>query len=122
MRTLLRSSLPLVISALVACAGNTAATNTDTPGDDSGRTRLTAENRSSVNMDIYARRPDGQESRVGYAPAGETVTFQLPAGLLTGALALHFVARPVRGEGEAIISELFNVKPGEEVVWSIPPQ
>jgi hypothetical protein len=124
MGTLLRTWLPLVLAATAACAGNTAdtRTGTETGGDDDRQARLVVENRSSVDMDISARRHGVPPTPVGFAPANETTTFRLAPGLLAGAGTIHFEASPVRRQGEAVVSDPFNIGPGEEITWSIPPQ
>lgn len=122
MRTLLRTSLPLLLAAAAACAGKSAATGGDTGGDTEGQARLIVENRSSLDMDISARRLGGSALRVGFAPASETTTFNLAPGLLAGSGTITFEARPVRQQGTAVVSDPFNVVPGDEINWSIPPQ
>ncbi|MBA3258742.1 MAG: hypothetical protein H0T68_04665 [Gemmatimonadales bacterium] len=117
MRTLLRTVLPLLLAATSACAGNTAGA-----GDTEGGTRLIVENRSSLDLDIYARSQGSQAPRVGFAPASETTTFQLVPGMLIGARAVTFEARPAGERGQAVLSEPYNITPGDEITWSIPPQ
>jgi hypothetical protein len=116
MRTLL-TSLPLLVGVLTACAGNPSAS-----GGTEGGARLIVENRSSVDMDIYARAQTGRATRVGFAPNSETTTFNLVPAVLVGAGSITFEARPVGRRGEAVVSEPFNVSPGDEIEWSIPPQ
>lgn len=117
MGTLLRICLPLALAAAAACAGNTAGT-----GADENQARLVVENRSSLDMDILARRHGAPPTPVGFAPANETTTFELPRGLLAGSGTILFEAAPVRRQGEAVVSDPFNIGPGEEITWSIPPQ
>jgi hypothetical protein len=117
MRTLLRASLPLLLAAS-ACAGNT--TGSGAAGDQA---RLVVENRSSVDFDIYAVHQAGRETRIGLALGGETTSFQLSRGTLTSFGSMTFQGRPARAAGgQPVESEPFNVVPGEEVTWSIPPQ
>jgi hypothetical protein len=112
MRLLARPALLLL---LAACLSTTA-----TPGPDGG-TRAAIENRSSLDMDIDVRRNDGQVSRLGFAPRNETTTFALNPTLTAGAAWIRFEAHPTRG-GEPIVSEPFQVRRGEEISWSVPPQ
>jgi hypothetical protein len=120
MGTLLRICLPFVLAVTAGCAGKTAETGTGGGGDR--QARLVVENRSSLDMDISARRHGLPPTPVGFAPANETTTFRLAAGLLAGSGTIHFEAVPVRRQGEAVVSDPFNVGPGEEITWSIPPQ
>lgn len=118
MRTLLRASLPLVLAASAACAGNTTGSGA---ADD--QARLVVENRSSVDFDIYALHQAGRSTRIGLAPGGETTSFQLSRGVLTSFGSITFQARPARAAGgQRVDSEPYNVAPGEEITWSIPPQ
>lgn len=107
----------LLVTAVVACFGGSPGS--PEPGE---QTRARIENRSSLDMDIYVRRNDGRVSQLGFAPAGETTRFALPATLTAGAAWIRFEARPVRGSGHTVISEPFPIEIGEEVSWSVPPQ
>ncbi|MBA2459833.1 MAG: hypothetical protein H0V43_12880 [Gemmatimonadales bacterium] len=117
MRALTRTILPLLLAATTACAANSAGS-----GNSQGGTRLIAENRSSLDLDIYARGQSGQAVRVGFAPAGETTTFELVPGMLIGASAITFEGRPAGERGQAVLSEPYNVTSGDTITWSIPPQ
>jgi hypothetical protein len=112
----LRYPALLLLILAVACRA--------TPGsaDPSNQTRARIENRSSLDADIYVRRNDGRDARLGFAPAGETTTFALPAAITAGAAWVRFEARPVRESGEAAVSDPFPVRIGEEIAWSVPPQ
>ena len=107
----------LLVLVLTACA-------TGNPGsaDPSNQTRARIENRSSLDVDIYVRRNDGRDSRLGFVSGGETATFALPPTITAGAAWVRFEARPVRGSGQAVASEPFPVQMGEEISWSVPPQ
>jgi hypothetical protein len=117
MPTLLKTSLALLLAVLTACAGNTSGS-----GGTEGGASLVVENRSSIDMDIYARSQTGRATRVGFAPNSETTTFKLVPAVLVGAGSVTFEGRPVGRRGEAIVSEPYNLSPGDEVSWSIPPQ
>ncbi len=78
------------------------------------------DNRSSLDMDLYIRRRD-QRSRLGFAPADQKTVFALTPTLTGGPGLIRFEARPVRG-GEAVVSDLMAVNPGDRIDWSIPPQ
>jgi hypothetical protein len=73
-------------------------------------------------MDISVRRNDGRLSRLGFAPGEETTVFALPTSLTAGASWIRFEAKPVRSSGESVVSEPFQVKMGDEITWSVPPQ
>ena len=87
--------------AVTGCAGNSTTSSGNTESAASGETdansgRLVVSNRTNFDMDIYAVRTGGP-ARVGFAPASETTTFKLNPGLLAGAGAIRFQARPARG-------------------------
>ena len=109
-------TLLLVVTCLVACRTS--------PGtaEPSNQTRARIENRSSLDSDIYVRRNDGRNTRLGFAPGNETTTFALPPAMTAGAAWIRFEARPTRGSGEAVLSEPFPVQMGEEIFWSVSPQ
>jgi hypothetical protein len=116
-RALLRYRSLLLFLALTACS-------TGSPGSPSpsNQTRVRIENRSSLDVDIFVRRNDGRDSRLGFASGGETTTFALPPTITAGAAWVRFEARPVRGSGEVVVSEPFPVQMGEEISWSVSPQ
>lgn len=117
MRTLFRATLPFLAAALAACATNTAGSDTDSTGS----ARLTVENRSSLDMDIYAIQ-DRRETRLGFLAAGETASFPLPPGVISGGGSVQFEARPARRSGSTVPSDLYLVRAGDEITWSVPPQ
>ncbi|HEX6432645.1 MAG TPA: hypothetical protein VFZ87_00310 [Gemmatimonadales bacterium] len=116
MPALLRYPALVLLTCVVACRANPGST------DPSNQTRATIENRSSLDADIYVRRNDGRDTRLGFAPSNETTTFALPPGITAGAAWVRFEARPVRQSGEPIVSEPFPVQMGAEITWSVPPQ
>jgi hypothetical protein len=115
MRTLLRAPTLLVVLAVACQSGPGRA-------EPAEQTRARIENRSSLDMDIFMRRNDGRAARLGFAPGDQTTTFALPPAFTTGASWIRFEARPVRGTGNPVVSEPFNVKMGDEITWSVPPQ
>jgi hypothetical protein len=119
----MRISPLLLLSALLNLSG--AACASHQVGSDSApasQARLQVENNSSVDMDLYIRTGRERPVRLGLAPASDTTTFALAPALLAGTGLIRFEARPVRGQGEPVLSEPFSVAPGEEIHWSIPPQ
>ena len=52
----------------------------------------------------------------------QTVEFDLATPLMAGAVSVRFEARPVRRSGRTVFSDLFGVRPGDVVEWSIPAQ
>jgi hypothetical protein len=120
MPALLRPSL-LVLLFTIACSsgGSPDPAPSPEPGDQS---RVRIENRSSLDMDIYLVRSDGQRFRLGFAPGGETVVFALPPTLTAGATSVQFEARPVRRSGQSVLSEPFGIGMDDEITWSVPPQ
>jgi hypothetical protein len=110
-----RPALLLLISA--AChSGRTG------DAEPAGQTRARIENRASLDMDILVRRNDGRGIPLGFAPGNATTRFALPPSLTAGAAWVRFEARPARGAGEPVLSEIFPVKMGDEISWSVPPQ
>lgn len=116
MPALLRLSALLFVLATACHGGNPG---NPVPAD---QTRVRIENRNSVDADIYGRRSDGRVSRLGFAPADQTVTFALPTALTAGTPWIQLEARPPRGSGEPAVSEQFPVKQGDEITWSVPAQ
>jgi hypothetical protein len=113
---------PLRLSALLFVLAT--ACHSGTPGNTApaDQTRVRIENSNSVDMDIYVRRSEGRVSRLGFAPADQTVTFALPTGVTAGTPWIQLEARPARGAGQSAVSEQFPVKQGDEITWSVPPQ
>jgi hypothetical protein len=105
----------LFLVLLAACTGGSA--NGPSPQRP---TQVTVDNRSSLDMDLYVRRRD-QRSRLGFAPADQKTVFALTPDLTGGPGLVRLEARPVRG-GEAVVSDLMEVKPGDRIAWSLPPQ
>ncbi|HJR16384.1 MAG TPA: hypothetical protein VJ808_05980 [Gemmatimonadales bacterium] len=110
----------LLFLLTIACSSGSVPDSA--PDPDSDQTRVTVENRASLDMDIYLVRSDRQTFRLGYVAGGETATFALPATFTAGATSVSFEARPVRRSGQPIMSEPFGIQRGEEITWSIPPQ
>lgn len=111
-----RRLTPGLLLLLAACAGSTAKD----PSPEAPA-QVTVDNRSSLDMDLYVRRRD-QRSRLGFAPANEKTVFALQPALTGGPGLIRLEARPVRGGGQPVLSDLLQVRPGERVDWSIPPQ
>ncbi|MFL5448350.1 MAG: hypothetical protein ACJ8AX_07365, partial [Gemmatimonadales bacterium] len=109
----------LLLALAVACAGGNQGAVATSPSE---QTRARIENRASLDMDIYVRRNDGKSNRLGFVAGGEITYFGLPPTLTAGATWVRFEARPVRSSGQPVLSEIFPVKMGEEISWSIPPQ
>jgi hypothetical protein len=86
----------LLLICLISCRSGTVGS--PQPKD---QTRVRIENRASLDMDIYVRRNDGRDSRLGFAPGNNTTTFALPPALTAGASWVRFEAKPVRGSGGA---------------------
>ncbi|HUF35519.1 MAG TPA: hypothetical protein VMN37_06190 [Gemmatimonadales bacterium] len=109
--------LAVALLGSVACA----ASRTD-ESDAAPPTRLEVENRSSLDMDIYVRGERGGTMRIGLAPGGEITSFALTPALLAGAGVVRLEGRPVRGQGQSILSEPYRVQRGSVITWSVPPQ
>jgi hypothetical protein len=108
--------LPVCLLIALACRSGPGSV------EPNNQTRARIENRASLDMDISVRRNDSRLSRLGFAPAGDTVVFALPPSLTAGASWIRFEATPVRSSGQTVVSEPFQVTMGDEITWSIPPQ
>jgi hypothetical protein len=119
----MRISRLVLLSTLLGLGGAASGANRS-PGDSAptSQARVEVENNSSVDMDLYVRTGRERPVRLGLAPASDTTTFALAPALLAGTGLIRFEARPVRGQGEPVLSEPFSVAPGDELHWSIPPQ
>jgi hypothetical protein len=118
---------PILLALLVllppigfACIRGSAASKSEEPAP-SASARLVVENRASQDMDVYVRGAGGGATRLGLAASSDTTVFSLAPALIVGAKALRFEARPISG-GQPVLSDPFDVRAGEEVNWSIPPQ
>jgi len=113
------SRLPAFLLLLsLGCHSGTSSSDV-TPSD---KTRAKIENRSSLDMDVTVSSNSGRPTPLGRVPAGQTLSFALPAGVITGGGYVRFQATPVRGSGNATQSEPYPVKSGDEISWSISPQ
>jgi len=115
--------MPALFLVLLTISCSSGGSPDTTPNPDTGdQPRARIENRASLDMDIYVVRNERERIRLGFVPGDETAVFALPARVTAGATSIRFEARPVRRAGEPVVSELFGVRTGEEIVWSIPPQ
>jgi hypothetical protein len=108
----------LCLSLAAACVGGSGGGD---PAPESSP-RVSIENRSTWDMDIYVRPSLDRPIRLGFVPASDTVEFALSRALIAGTAAFRLEARPVRAGGRPVLSEPFNAPAGEEIFWSIPPQ
>lgn len=118
----------LLIVSLLGCAShNSAPANNPAPSDESvpaasgDRPKARIENNSSLDMDIYVVRQSGP-TRIGFVPANQSATFDLSSAIVAGSPAVRFEARPVRGSGRPVGSEIFPVNDGNDITWTIPAQ
>ena len=119
-----RHIAPAVISLLLllnsACSSSSGKSEAGAPEPAAGA-KLAVDNRSTQDMDIYIRGATGGATRLGLAPASDTTVFSLATALIVGAKTLRFEGRPTGG-GQPVLSDPFDVRPGDEIDWSIPPQ
>ena len=127
MRLFIPGSL-LFLSLMVGCAShNSAPANNPAPAGDAvpdangEHPSARIENNSSLDMDVYVVRQSGA-TRIGFVPANQSATFELPAAIIAGSAAVRFEARPVRGSGRPVGSEIFPVNDGNQITWTIPAQ
>ncbi|HKU62030.1 MAG TPA: hypothetical protein VJQ44_12480 [Gemmatimonadales bacterium] len=118
----------LFLSLTLGCAGgssapanNPAPADSAAPADNGAQQRARIENNSSLDMDIYVVRQSGP-TRIGFVPANQSATFTLPAAIVAGSSAVRFEARPVRGSGRPVGSEIFPITGGNDITWTIPAQ
>jgi hypothetical protein len=107
--------------SLIAVLGGVAACSLNPLPDLSGQSKLRVENQAPSDVDVFIWSNDERATRLGFVPAGDSVTFVLPKVATKNVAFVHLEARPVRGSGEPAISEPF-VPPKESTVsWAIPP-
>ena len=118
----------LLLSLTLGCASsgaksgdNPAPADNPPPTQGGEHPRARIENNSSLDMDIYVVRQSGP-TRIGFVPANQSATFELPPGIVAGSAAVRFEARPVRGSGRPVGSEIFPINDGSEITWTIPAQ
>lgn len=118
----MRRSLAVPLLAFALFASSACAASRTNDSEAAVPTRLEVDNRSSLDMDIYLRGERGGAARIGLAPGGEITSFALTRSLLAGAGVVRFEGRPVRGQGQSVVSEPFRVQVGSVITWSVPPQ
>ena len=120
--SLLLLSLTLGCASSGAKSGDTPApADNPAPAQGGEHPRARIENNSSLDMDIYVVRQSGP-TRIGFVPANQSATFELPPAIVAGSAAVRFEARPVRGSGRPVGSEIFPINDGSEITWTIPAQ
>ena len=120
--SLLLLSLALGCASSSAKPGDTPApANNPAPAENGDHPRARIENNSSLDMDIYVVRQSGP-ARLGFVPANQSATFELPAAIVAGSAAVRFEARPVRGSGKPVGSEIFPINDGSDITWTVPAQ
>jgi hypothetical protein len=113
--TLRAMALLCALSALDACARNTAAP----PRPLEPPTTVLVENRSWSQQTVYVLR-SSQRTRLGQVSAASSRTFVIPRNLIFGATVLRFIADPVGGN-QLPVSQEITVIPGDQVRLIIPP-
>jgi hypothetical protein len=83
------------------------------------KTTVRVVNQGFPDMDIFAL-SSGQRIRLGMATGNTTTTLAIPQYLVGGLTPIRFLASPVGGVGNPV-SEEITVKPGDQVVLTIPP-
>jgi hypothetical protein len=79
-------------------------------------------NRSSLDMDVYLVRSNGQRNRIGLAPGSKTTRFALTPAQVAGVGPVTFEAVPTLRGGRGVSSDQVNVTPREVITLDIPPQ
>ncbi|MGH7577501.1 MAG: hypothetical protein ACREM1_20545 [Longimicrobiales bacterium] len=110
--------LAVMAAAVASCGGNPP------PGlaqfEDEEATRLSVENQSTLDMNIYVLR-GSQRIRLGTATAHLTTRFTIPPELIFGVTPLRFLADPI-GSSRTPVTDEISVSPGDDVVLTIPPR
>lgn len=110
----------LVALPLSAC-GTPPATQA-TPETKNVAGNLQVSNRSSLDMDVFLVRRNGQRTRLGLAPASKTTGFALTPAQVAGVGPVSFEAVPILRGGSAVNSDQVVVTPTETITLDIPPQ
>jgi hypothetical protein len=113
----------LLFCAAAICASAGACSHRAKPesGERGLREKTTVRvvNQRFPDMDIFAL-SSGQRIRLGLATGNSTTTLTIPQYLVGGLTPIRFLASPVGGVS-APVSEEITVKPGDQVVLTIPP-
>lgn len=109
-----RVFLASVALFLAACA------STRTTREADGPTSLRVENRTTLDMTIYALR-GSERIRLGTVTALQTAVLPIPSQVIFGTTRLRFLADPI-GSNRTPVSDEISVTPGDEVTWVLPPQ
>lgn len=104
----------LMLLALCACAASRPA---EEVGADE-ETAVRVENRAWPDMTIYAD-VDGQRVRLGSVTGSTTRVLRIPSRVIGLGRDVVFIADPV-GSGRTASSYRIYVRPGDEVVITIP--
>jgi hypothetical protein len=83
------------------------------------RTTVRVENRAFLDMNIYVLQGT-QRIRLGTVTGNTVGRLTIPRDIVASAARLRFLADPV-GSNRTPVSEEFSVRPGDEVVLTIPP-
>jgi hypothetical protein len=116
-------SIHRVIVAVVLSLTVAGCSHRSAPEPEAGppaRTTVRVENQGFADMNIYVL-SGGQRIRLGLATGNTTTTFTIPSYLVGGLTPLRFLADPVGGRRSPVSDEI-TVKPGDQVVLTIPPQ
>jgi len=116
MRMLLRSSLPLVLIALTACAGNSRPAY-DVPVEFRDLTTAQVRNQNPYAVTIYLRQP-GLKHRLGTVESLSSTVFLVPPRLLESRPDFRLVAEAT-GPHPTQVSERFVLRPGQVAGWQV---
>jgi hypothetical protein len=109
-------SFALLLFCVAACAALSRGSNAS---DQSQPAVLEVDNRSFLDMDVFAAR-SAQRVRLGTANGNSKTYFNIPTFLVSGVTSLRFIADPIGGN-RASVSQEITVSPGDTVVLVIPP-
>jgi hypothetical protein len=117
-----RSLLFRLVALLLLAAAPAVACRPSAPPEapmPDAPTSLRVENRGFADMVIYIMAPGGARQRLGIATGSSTSSFALPKTMIYRG-TVRFLADPIGGQRSPISDEI-NIRPGDEVVLTIPP-
>jgi len=116
-RRLLAALLPAVLAAAPITACRSKPPEAPAPN---APTTVRVENQGFPDMDIYVLDQSGTRQRLGTVTGSSTQVLTIPSNLVFGGATLRFIADPV-GARRAPVSDQIAVRPGDQVVLTIPP-
>lgn len=108
------------IAAVCAIFAACASLRGQKPINPRDPTTVIVDNRAVLDMTVYIVRSSGERIRIGMAPSLAKTKLTIPAGIVSGATGVRFLADPIGGS-RGPVSEEITVLEGDEVTLMIPP-